>query len=108
MAGYRPVPPAYQYTDEDGEITLTAHDNGAEIAIAVRDTGIGIRDEAISRIFERFVRLDEARGRHPEGSGLGLAIVDQVARTHGGRVEVEDRPGGGAIFRVVLPASPPT
>ena len=51
------------------------------------------------------VRLDSGRARHPEGSGLGLAIVQQVASTHGGRIEVEERSGGGAIFRAVLPAA---
>ena len=55
------------------------------------------------RIFERFVRLDQARARNPEGSGLGLAIVEQVARSHAGRVEVEEREGGGAVFRLTLP-----
>ena len=85
---------------------MAAGSRGSEVFLEVRDRGPGVPAADRTRIFERFVRLDEARGRHPEGSGLGLAIVDQVARAHGGRVEVEDRPGGGAIFRVVMPAAP--
>jgi two-component system, OmpR family, sensor kinase len=49
------------------------------------------------------VRLAPARARNPEGSGLGLAIVDQVVRAHHGRVDIVERPGGGTIFRAVLP-----
>ena len=94
------------YTEPGTSVEVAAGTRGPEVFLEVRDRGPGIPAADRSRIFERFVRLDEARGRHPEGSGLGLAIVDQVARTHGGRVEVEDRPGGGSIFRVVLPAAP--
>jgi len=86
---------------------VAAGTRGSEVFLEVCDRGPGVPIKDRLRIFERFVRLDEARGRHPEGSGLGLAIVDQVARTHGGRVEVEDRPGGGAIFRAVLPGVEP-
>ena len=96
------------YTDAGTSVEVAAGTRGSEAFLEVRDRGPGVPEPERSRIFERFVRLDSARGRHPEGSGLGLAIVDQVARAHGGRVEVEDRPGGGAIFRVVMPASTPT
>jgi len=58
-----------------------------------------------SRIFERFVRLDDARARADGGSGLGLAIVAEVVAAHDGRVWVEEAPGGGALFRVRLPAA---
>lgn len=94
------------YTDEGTSVEVAAGTRGSEAFLEVRDRGPGVPVTERARIFERFVRLDEARGRHPEGSGLGLAIVEQVARAHGGRVEVEDRPGGGAIFRAVLPAAP--
>ena len=65
----------------------------------------GIAPAERSRIFERFVRLESARARNPEGSGLGLAIVEQVVRAHRGRVDILERPGGGTIFRAVLPAA---
>ena len=96
---------AASYTDPGTSVEVAAGTRGSEVYLEVRDRGPGVPAADRARIFERFVRLDEARGRHPEGSGLGLAIVDQVARAHGGRVEVEDRPGGGAIFRAIIPAA---
>jgi two-component system, OmpR family, sensor kinase len=96
---------AAAYTDSGTSVEVAAGTRGSEAYLEVRDRGPGVPAADRVRIFERFVRLDEARGRHPEGSGLGLAIVDQVARAHGGRVEVEDRPGGGAIFRAIIPAA---
>jgi signal transduction histidine kinase len=95
------------YTEPGTAVEVAAGRRGAEAFLEVRDRGPGVPTADRARIFERFVRLDDARGRHPEGSGLGLAIVDQVARAHGGHVEVEDRPGGGAIFRAVLPLREP-
>lgn len=73
--------------------------------LTVRDHGPGIPEEDLPRIFDRFYRATEARSL--PGSGLGLAIVRQVAEVHGGRVEAENAPGGGALFRVVLPGAPP-
>jgi two-component system sensor histidine kinase MprB len=71
-------------------------------AVSVRDHGAGVPDADKPLIFDRFYRGATSRGR--PGSGLGLAIVRQVARTHGGDVAVEDAPGGGALFRLTLPA----
>ncbi len=96
---------AVLYTDARTTVEVEVGARGAEVFLEVRDRGPGIAPEERSRIFERFVRLDKARSRNPEGSGLGLAIVEQVVRAHRGRVEVEERPGGGAIFRAVLPAA---
>ena len=70
----------------------------------MRDRGPGIAPEERAKVFDRFVRLEPGRSRNPEGSGLGLAIVEQVASAHQGKVEILDRPGGGAIFRATLPA----
>lgn len=95
------------YTDAGTSVEVAAGMRGSEAFLEVRDRGPGVPEPERSRIFERFVRLEAARDRHPEGSGLGLAIVEQVARAHGGRIEVENRPGGGAIFRAVLPAAVP-
>jgi signal transduction histidine kinase len=93
------------YSDPGTSVEVIAGTRGGEVFFEVRDRGPGVPETDRSRIFERFVRLDSARARHPEGSGLGLAIVQQVASTHGGRIEVEERSGGGAIFRAVLPAA---
>jgi PAS domain S-box-containing protein len=71
--------------------------------LTVRDTGIGIPPEHVSRIFERFQRVEGARGRSIEGSGIGLALVQELVKLHGGSVNVESRPGRGSIFKVSIP-----
>ena len=96
---------AVLYTEEGTTVEVAVGSSSGEAYLEVRDRGPGIAPAERAHIFERFVRLDTTRGRNPEGSGLGLAIVEQVARSHGGRVEVLDRPGGGSIFRAVLPMS---
>jgi signal transduction histidine kinase len=78
---------------------------GEEVLLAVCDDGPGVPEADRDRIFERFVRLDDARSRHGGGSGLGLAIVRGIVVHHGGRLWVEDNPGGGARFVVRLPAA---
>lgn len=80
--------------ESDGQVLLTVDDDGPGVPAAERE-----------RIFERFVRLDEARARDAGGSGLGLAIVRAIAEAEGGSVVVEDSPLGGARFTVVLPAA---
>ena len=80
----------------------TTSENGVAV-IRVDDDGAGVPEADRQRIFERFVRLDEARARDDGGSGLGLAIVAQIARAHGGTVRVEDSPLGGARFTIELP-----
>ncbi|TWX34583.1 HAMP domain-containing histidine kinase [Frigoribacterium sp. ACAM 257] len=77
---------------------------GGRAVLTVDDDGAGVAPEDHVRIFERFVRLDEARDRDAGGSGLGLAIVAEIVRVHGGSVRVETAPLGGARFVVDLPA----
>jgi two-component system phosphate regulon sensor histidine kinase PhoR len=72
------------------------------VAIAVSDHGPGIPDEDLSRIFERFYRVDKSRARDPGGTGLGLAIVKHLVELHGGRVWAENRAEGGARFTIEL------
>jgi signal transduction histidine kinase len=95
---------AAAYTEPGTSVEVVAGTHDGEVFLEVRDRGPGISPADRGRIFDRFVRLEDARREHPEGSGLGLAIVAEVARAHGGRVDVEDREGGGTIFRAVLPA----
>ena len=95
------------YTESGTTVEVDVGSDAGETYLEVRDRGPGIAPEERHRIFERFVRLEPARASNPEGSGLGLAIVEQVARAHQGRVQVLERPGGGAIFRVVLPSARP-
>ena len=92
---------AIKFTPAGGQVTVTAAAQDGEVAIAVRDTGIGISADDQTRIFERFYKAAEARGR--PGSGLGLAIVKHIVQAHGGRATVESRPGQGSTFTVVLP-----
>ncbi|WP_432545378.1 ATP-binding protein [Kineococcus sp. SYSU DK004] len=79
---------------------------GGMAVLEVADDGPGVPAAERARVFDRFVRLEEARGRGSGGTGLGLAIVAELVAAHGGTVEVDDAPGGGALFRVRLPVPP--
>jgi two-component system phosphate regulon sensor histidine kinase PhoR len=94
---------AVKYSSKSGEIRLEADRAGDQIALSVSDDGIGISQEDLPRIFERFYRADKARSRELGGTGLGLAIVKHIAQLHGGRVEAESELGRGTTIRVVLP-----
>jgi signal transduction histidine kinase len=94
---------AYRHASSHVSVTLTR--DGELAALDVADDGPGVPAEDRSRVFERFVRLDDARARADGGSGLGLAIVAEVVTAHGGRVWVDPNPGGGALFRVRLRAA---
>ena len=86
-------------------VTVTLAERGANITLTVDDDGAGIPASAREEVFERFVRLDEARARDQGGAGLGLAIVRAIVEGHGGTVRAEEPPGGGARFVVTLPGS---
>lgn len=88
----------------EDQIALTVRERDGTIELVVEDDGFGVAPDDRERVFERFVRLDEARGRDAGGSGLGLAIVAEIVRAHGGTVTVSDGRLGGAAFTVVLPA----
>src|SRR4029077_1573763 len=95
---------AVKYSREDGEIQLSARRRDGEIALSVSDNGIGIANEDLPRIFERFYRVDKARSHdRVGGTGLGLAIVKHIAQLHRGRVEAESELDKGTTIRVVLP-----
>jgi two-component system OmpR family sensor kinase len=79
--------------------------DGATAVIEVIDHGPGIVPDHAQRIFERFHRADPGRSGDQGGSGLGLSIAAAVVSAHGGRIEVRDTPGGGATFRIELPAT---
>jgi signal transduction histidine kinase len=94
---------AVLYTAPDTMVEVRVGSGEGRVFVDVADRGPGIAPDDRSRIFERFVRLDDARARNPQGSGLGLAIVEQVVAAHGGSIEVREHEGGGAVFRVTLP-----
>jgi len=94
---------AVKYTPPGGRVEVTGGFEGMEVVIRVSDTGIGIPEGKLPRIFERFYRVDKARSKETGGTGLGLSIVKHVAENHGGRVTVESTPGEGSTFTVYLP-----
>ncbi|HEV3393404.1 MAG TPA: ATP-binding protein [Chthoniobacterales bacterium] len=98
---------AVKYSGKGDKIHLGAQRRDGEIALSVSDTGIGIGQEDLPRIFERFYRADKARSRQLGGTGLGLSIVKHIAQLHGGRVEAESGPGKGTTIRVILPTANP-
>ncbi|MNI93677.1 Alkaline phosphatase synthesis sensor protein PhoR [compost metagenome] len=76
------------------------------IEVELRDNGIGIAEEDLPRIFERFYKADKARSASGGGSGLGLSLVKKITDLHGGRIHVISRPGEGTAFVVWLPQQP--
>jgi two-component system, OmpR family, phosphate regulon sensor histidine kinase PhoR len=93
---------AIKYNTRDGEVVVSDTGGNGEIRIAVRDTGVGIAPEHLSRIFERFYRVDKNRSRDVGGTGLGLAIVKHIVEAHGGTMQVDSEVGKGSTFSFVL------
>jgi two-component system, OmpR family, sensor kinase len=96
---------AVTHTQQGDAVELGSELRNGSVRLWVKDTGPGVPEQEQARIFERFVRLD--RTPAGEGSGLGLAITRAVAEAHGGRVELDSRPGEGARFTVIIPTEPP-
>jgi two-component system phosphate regulon sensor histidine kinase PhoR len=94
---------AITYSPERTTIRVGAKRVDRRVELSVRDEGPGIPDADLSRVFERFYRVDKSRARDPGGTGLGLAIVKHLIELHGGGVRAENRPEGGATFTVTLP-----
>jgi signal transduction histidine kinase len=92
---------AIDYTPSGGGVFVTARRCGAELRIAVRDTGVGIRGNALSMVFDAFRRVDQSR---PDGLGLGLFIVKRAAHLLGHRIEVRSTEGRGSCFTIVANA----
>jgi two-component system sensor histidine kinase CpxA len=98
----------YTAAGTDVEIRLERRigDHGGEIAVRVIDSGPGVPEEALERIFQPFYRIDDARNRQTGGAGLGLSIADRAVRLHGGRVHASNRPEGGLEVEIRIPAAP--
>ncbi len=94
---------AVQYTEDRARIELSARGEGQFVVISVADEGIGIANESLSRVFERFARSDASRSRREGGAGLGLSIVAAVARAHGGTCTARSVVGQGAVFELRFP-----
>ena len=94
---------AITYSNPESRVWVTAHQEDDLLVIAVRDQGIGIPQDHLDRIFERFYRVEKARSRERGGTGLGLAIVKHIAQVHGGQVLVTSAVGQGSTFMLRLP-----
>jgi heavy metal sensor kinase len=94
---------AIHYTSSGGTVTIELLKEGSQALLRVSDTGMGIPEEDLPHIFERFYRVDKARARDEGGSGLGLAMCRHIVEAHRGRIDVESRPGKGSSFTVRLP-----
>lgn len=94
---------AIKFTPEKGIITVSIYSKGDKAYLCVKDTGVGIPKEEQPYIFERFYKVDKARGGSETGTGLGLAIAWQIAKLHKGTIIIESEPGHGTTFKTVLP-----
>ena len=95
---------AVKYNRQDGSITLSAETDVRGVIISIADTGIGIPQVDLPRIFERFYRVDKARSRELGGTGLGLSIVKHIIEAHGGRIWVDSHLNQGSTFFFTLPS----
>jgi two-component system sensor histidine kinase KdpD len=97
---------ATKYTPAESPIDIDVHTAGAQVEVDVADRGPGVAPENVERVFDKFYRVREGEGG---GAGLGLTICRGIVSAHGGSIWVEERPGGGALFRFTLPleAVPP-
>ncbi|MCM3619417.1 cell wall metabolism sensor histidine kinase WalK [Sutcliffiella horikoshii] len=93
---------AIAYTPAGGEVKVNVEEVDGEIVIVVSDTGVGMEQEEIPRIFERFYRVDKARSRNSGGTGLGLAIVKHIVEAHHGSISVKSKLDNGTTFTVKL------
>lgn len=94
---------AIKYTQPGGQVEVIGGSGEDEVMVSITDTGIGIPEKKLNRIFERFYRVDKDRSKATGGTGLGLSIVRHVAENHGGRVTVESTLGEGSTFTIYLP-----
>jgi signal transduction histidine kinase/HD-GYP domain-containing protein (c-di-GMP phosphodiesterase class II) len=94
---------AVKFTAEDGEVRISAVDDGDSLRFEIEDTGIGIPEGELPKIFDRFYQVDSSATRQFGGSGLGLAISKAIVEWHGGKIEVNSQVGRGSKFSVVIP-----
>lgn len=102
---YNLVQNAIRHTPPDGTVTVRLRRFADAVEVAVTDTGEGIAEGELTRVFERFYRGERSRSREQGGAGLGLAIVRSIVEAHGGSVSADSRPHEGSTFRLVLPAA---
>ena len=94
---------AMKYTDTGGKITLQARAEDRGISVCVSDTGIGISQEELPHLFERFYRSEKAKNSKSEGMGIGLVLAKEMIDAHGGKIEIESIPERGTCVRMFFP-----
>ncbi len=94
---------ALRHAPAGGQVTVTLEGSGAAAQLSVRDSGEGLKEEELERVFQRFYRTDASRNRSSGGTGLGLAISRAIAELHGGSLTASNREGAGTEFRLELP-----
>ncbi|MDQ0208093.1 two-component system histidine kinase PnpS [Alkalicoccobacillus murimartini] len=98
---------AIMYTPSNGHIEVSVKGNDSSVELSVADTGIGIEESEVPRVFERFYRVDRARSRNSGGTGLGLAIVKHLAEAHHANIHVSSKQGEGTTFTLLFPREQP-
>jgi heavy metal sensor kinase len=94
---------AIKYTSPGGRVYVSLRDKGDKVMVRIEDTGIGISEDHLGRIFNRFFRVDPSRSRETGGTGLGLNICKNIVELHKGKIEVKSKLGAGSTFEVILP-----
>lgn len=94
---------AMRYTKKGDEIVISTYNDANNLFIEVKDTGVGIAEDHINHIFDRFYKVDQARTRGKHGTGLGLFIVKAIVESHGGKISVDSEQGVGTIFTISVP-----
>jgi signal transduction histidine kinase len=107
QAVYNLVENALKYTPEGGEVTIHLQTDGSALIFAVQDSGIGIPEGDMVRLFEKFYRGTNREALTKRGTGLGLAIVKSIAERHGGKVWAESELGKGSTFYLQVPVTQP-
>ena len=102
---YNLIDNAIKYTHRGGSVNVEIFRSGRKAIVNVSDTGVGIPENDLPHIFERFYRVDKARSRETGGTGLGLSIVKQIVLLHGGIIDAKSTVGKGTVFMVELPVS---
>ena len=100
---YNIIENSIKYNKDDGEVHISFEKSNKYTIIAIKDTGIGVSEESLDRIFERFYRDDKSHNKEISGTGLGLSIVKHSVNLHKGKIEVSSKIGKGTTFRIYLP-----
>jgi len=94
-----------EFTPQGGSVDVTLGEQGQWVTVTISDTGIGIPESDLPRVFDRFYRVDKARSRRMGGTGLGLSIAKEIVQAHGGTIQVRSAPRRGTSVTINLPSA---